>query len=247
MTLRQIFLCVLCLSTISAHAQVFDVPYKNDAPTRTLLIPAQNPKAVVLLFPGGGGVLHLTVDGSTTNQHTFVRSKDLWAPYGIDAVLVDTPYDLGGAKSDRRPQKEHLDRIREVVRFYKDKTKLPIWLFGHSRGTISVTRFADQGTDWQAIIAGIVVAGTLYSATLDRNVTVPVLAIHHKHDGCKLTPESASESIVKNRPGGVKTQLVLIDGGLDSGDPCRSFAHHGFNQNEDELIHAAADFILGRK
>jgi hypothetical protein len=91
----RLFLLSWIFVSSLANAQVFDVPYKDDAPTRTLLIPVKNAKAVVLLFPGGGGVLRLQDDGSTTNFHTFVRSKDLWAQYGIDAVLVDTPYDLG--------------------------------------------------------------------------------------------------------------------------------------------------------
>jgi len=55
---------VICISSV-AYSQVFDVPYKEDAPTRTLLLPVQNAKAVVLLFPGGPGVLNLQDDGST--------------------------------------------------------------------------------------------------------------------------------------------------------------------------------------
>lgn len=247
MKLRQLFCWVLFISTFTAQAQVFDVPYKNDAPTRTLLISAQNPKAVVLLFPGGGGVLRLADDGSTTNQHTFVRSKDLWAQYGIDAVLVDTPYDLGNSKNNKRSLSDHLERIRATVDFYTEKLNLPIWLFGHSMGTTSVTKFANRGRDWQKKIAGIIVAGTHSTAILDDDVTLPILAIHHKFDGCPHDPVNASELIVRNRPTGVRTQLVLIDGGLNSGDPCLSFAYHGFNQNEDKLVQAAANFILDKK
>ena len=90
------FLLVLfCYFALNAYGQVFDVPHQQDPPTRTFLISAQKPKAVVLLFPGGGGMLRLKDDGSTKNQHTFVRSQELWAQYNIDAVLVDSPYDVG--------------------------------------------------------------------------------------------------------------------------------------------------------
>ncbi|SDH98079.1 alpha/beta hydrolase [Propionivibrio dicarboxylicus] len=240
----RILIILSVLLAFPAHAQVFDVAYGDEPVTRTLLIPAESAKALVLLFPGGGGVLKLSDQGTTANMHTFVRSRNLWARHGIDAVLVDTPYDLGNERLDRRPRPDHQERIRTVVNFYKDKTGLPIWLFGHSRGTVSVTRFASQGRDWTPLIAGIIVAGTVQSASLDTSVTLPVLAIHHKHDSCRVTPASASESIVRNRPPGARAEFVLIDGGQSSGDACMSFAHHGFNQNEDELVDTAARFIL---
>lgn len=244
MTPRQLLLALSALLAFSAHAQVFDIAGGDDAATRTLFIPAGSAKALVLLFPGGGGVLKLTDRGTTANTHTFVRSKDLWAAHGIDAVLVDTPYDLGNERFDRRLQPDHQKRIEAVVAFYKDKTGLPVWLFGHSRGTVSVTRFASRGRDAEKMIAGVIVAGTVYSASLDTAAALPVLAIHHRHDSCRVTPVSASESIVNSRPVDSRKALVLIDGGQTAGDACMSFAHHGFNQNEDELVDAAARFIL---
>lgn len=227
-----------------AHAQVFDVPYKDDAPTRTLLTPVKGAKAVVLLFPGGGGVLRLQDDGSTTNFHTFVRSKDLWAQYGIDSVLVDTPYDLGAGMRNSRSIRDHQQRILNVVNYYRDKFNLPVWIFGHSMGTVSVTEFANGGKDQQKLIAGVIVAGTYRSATIDSDVTVPIMAIHHVDDGCASTPFVASERIINGRPSQSVSQFVQIDGGTSEGDVCGSKAYHGFNQRESEFVKAAAQFIL---
>jgi len=225
-------------------AQIFDVPYKEEAPTRTLLIAAKDPKAVVLLFPGGGGALRLQDDGSTKNPHTFVRSKDLWAQYGIDAVLVDTPYGLGDGRSNSRAIKNHQQRILNVVSYYREKLKLPIWLFGHSMGTVSVSEFANGGVEQQRLINGIVIAGTYRSVSIDQDVKLPVLAIHHAQDGCQNTPISASEAIIKNRSQESHSQFILIDGGISEGDVCGSTAYHGFNQKENELVKAASEYIL---
>lgn len=226
------------------NAQVFDVPYKDDAPTRTLLIPVKSAKAVVLLFPGGGGVLRLQDDGSTTNSHTFVRSKDLWAQYGIDAVLVDTPYDLGAGTRNSRSIRDHQQRIFNVVNYYRDKLNLPVWIFGHSMGTVSVTEFVNGGKDKERLIAGVIVAGTYRSATIDSDVTLPVMAIHHADDGCASTPLVTSERIIEGRSSKMASQFVQIDGGVSEGDVCGSKAYHGFNQREPEFIKAAAQFIL---
>lgn len=225
-------------------AQVLDVPYRDDAPTRTLFIPAQNAKAVVLLFPGGGGVLRLKDDGSTSNFHTFVRSKDLWAQYEIDAVLVDTPYDLGNGRLHSRSIRDHQQRILGVVRYYKQKLNLPIWIFGHSMGTVSVTEFVNGGKDQARLVSGVIVAGTFRSASIDSDVDMPVQAIHHVDDGCANTPLATSESVIKSRTNKSVAQFVVLEGGSSEGDICGSKAYHGFNEREPEFIRAAAQFIL---
>jgi hypothetical protein len=241
--IRLIFLTWVFASPF-VNAQVFDVPYKDDAPTRTLLIPVKSAKAVVLLFPGGGGVLRLQNDGSTTNSHTFVRSKDLWAQYGIDAVLVDTPYDLGAGMRNSRSIRDHQQRIFNVVNYYRDKLNLPVWIFGHSMGTVSVTEFVKGGKDKERLIAGVIVAGTYRSASIDSDVTLPVMAIHHVDDGCASTPLVTSERIIEGRSSKTASQFVQIDGGVSEGDVCGSKAYHGFNQRESEFIKSAAQFIL---
>lgn len=225
-------------------AQVFDVPSKNDVPTRTLMVGAKDPKAVVLLFIGGSGWLKLKEDGSTSNTHTFTRSMDLWAQYGIDAVLVDSPYSLGSARNDLRPGKDHQQRIVNVVDYYKDKFKLPVWIFGHSRGTISVSEFVNDGGGQAKLVSGVIIAGTVNSVSIDSGFQSPVLAIHHQQDECRITPFSASEDAIKSMANSSNTKLVSLDGGINEGDPCHNRAYHGFNGLEPALIKAAAEFIL---
>ena len=241
-----VYFSIASLFAASAFAQVFDVPYESDEPTRTLLIPAKNAKAVVLLFPGGGGVMRLTEDGQTRNTHTFVRSQNLWAQYGIHAVLVDTPTNLGNTRSNFRGTNDHLDRIANVVQFYKQKFNLPVWIFGHSMGSSSVTYFPNKGEKQRSMIAGVIAAGTLRGMQLNDEVTLPTLAIHHAQDGCISTPPSASEYLIKSRPKGLRSELKLIEGGDDIGDACMSAGHHGFAGVEDQFVAAAAKFILGK-
>ena len=227
------------------NAQVLDVAHFEEEPTRTLLILAERPKALVLLYPGGGGQMHLRDDGSTKNRHTFVRSVDQWAQYHIDAVLVDTPYDLGDLKRGNfRGRGDHLQRVEEVITFYKAKTKLPIWIFGHSMGTSTASYYVSESPRLAKLLAGVVVAGTVRTATLSDEVTLPVLAIHHRDDACGGTPISASRNLIEGRPEGLVSRFDIIEGGVSEGNICDSFAYHGFNQTESELIKRAAEFIL---
>lgn len=244
---KYLLALALCLFNLSVLAQVFDVPHADETATRTLLVAAPKPRAVVLLFPGGGGLLRLNEDGLTRNKHTFVRSLDLWSQYQIDAVLVDTPYDLGDLKrGDLRGDQDHLNRVADTVSYYKNKTGLPIWIFGHSMGTSTATHFVNQMNDQSRQLAGIIIAGTVRSATLYDSVTHAVEAIHHIRDECQGSPPSTSRDILLGRPKEYVSQLEFIDGGITEGNICDSFAYHGFNQTEPELIKRAAQFILNR-
>lgn len=243
----KLILAFFCwVFSFGVGAQVFDVPHNAGEPTRTLLIEAKKPKAVVLLFPGGGGKAVISESGAIKSRHTFVRSLDLWSQYQIDAVLVDSPYDLGDLRrGNLRRRDDHLTRVDEVLSFYKAKLGLPIWIFGHSMGSSTATYYANELAKAKGKLNGVIVAGSINSASLDDDVSLPVLGIHHQDDACAGTPVSATRRIIEGRPAKYVSKLEIIEGGISEGNVCDSFAYHGFNQTEPELVKRAAQFILG--
>ena len=95
----KIIICLISLFLPAfVYGQLLEVPQTGKAPTKTFLIETPTPKAVVLLFIGGDGLLDLKPDGSTAKQNPLNRSAGLWQSYGINSVLVDSPYDLGDAR-----------------------------------------------------------------------------------------------------------------------------------------------------
>lgn len=237
------FLIALFLPVI-ANGQLIEVSQTGEAPTKTFLIEAAKPKAIVLLFIGGDGVLNLQSDGGTTKQNPLIRSAGLWQSYGINAVLVDSPYDLGDARrGNSRGKVEHIARVESVVKYYKTKFNVPVWIFGHSMGTVTAVQFANQ-LERSAGISGVIIAGTHIGENLSSAFIKPVMAIHHQQEACAATPISASESIIKRRDKSAKSELVMIDGGESVGLPCMGLAYHGFNKVEDRMVNAAAKFIL---
>jgi len=135
----KIIICLISLFVPAiVYGQLLDFPQAGESPTKMFLIETAKPKAVVLLFIGGDGVLRLKPDGSTTKQNPPNRSAELWKSYGINSVLVDLPNDLGDARRGNvRGKSEHLANVESVVRYYKNKFNVPIWIFGHSMGTIT--------------------------------------------------------------------------------------------------------------
>jgi hypothetical protein len=111
-------------------------------------------------------------------------------------------------------------------------------------GTSTATYFANQVKTHS--LTGIIIAGTVRTASLNDDVKLPVLAIHHMNDQCAGTPPSASENIISSRPQNTVSSLEIIEGGVSDGNVCESFAYHGFNQTESEFIKRAAQFILSQ-
>ena len=244
--LTSIAIVLSAAAHVAAHAaEVIDVASKQGAPTRTLLVLAPEPKLTVLLFIGGDGLLRLTDDGRTEHGHTFVRSINRWSTHHINAVLVDTPFGLGNAKrGHKRASGRHLTRVSEVVAHYAEKTKTPIWIFGHSMGTSSVAAFLSSGRPEINLLSGYAVAGTHRGESVPESIKLPALSIHHQRDGCEATPLEASEAIHKSRTPDTPRALVILDGGLETGHPCLARGYHGFNGVENEFIDAAARFML---
>jgi hypothetical protein len=243
------FVLAIAIWVISfgVSAQVIDVSHADETPTKTILVQPAKPRALVLLFPGGGGMAGISDSGAVRSKHTFVRSLGMWEQYGIAAVLVDSPYDLGDLRrGNLRGRQDHLTRVDEVVKFYKAKFGLPVWIFGHSMGSSTATYYANELGASEGALSGIIIAGTINSASLNDEVSLPVLGIHHAHDGCAGTPVVASSRIIEGRPSKYVSQLEIIEGGISEGGVCESFAYHGFNQTEPELVKRAAKFILSQ-
>ena len=71
--------------------------------------------------------------------------------------------------------------------------------------------------------------------------------MHHQQDACGVTPISATSAIINGRSSKQISKLEIKYGGISEGGSCDSFAYHGFNQTESELIKLAAQFILNQK
>jgi len=234
---------VLAFVSLANAAEVIDVPSVQGVPTRTLVATVKEPRATILLFIGGDGLLRLTPSGQTEHGHTFVRSFGMWKAHGIEAVLVDSPEDLGNAmRGHQRGSQQHLNRVAEVMKHFKSKR--PLWIFGHSMGTSTVAAFLGSNRPEIDLLQGYIVAGTHRGESVPAQIKLPALAIHHRLEGCPSTPIAASEAIIQSRSPDTPKAMVLLDGGTEPGHHCQSRSYHGFHGIEETLINTAAAFIL---
>ena len=226
----------------------------SSKPSMTMYWKGKDSKAVVIFIPGGEGYIGLQ-EGQTDHQYYFFQTlKRLTNPLltsgSFDVVLLDSPAELSPRSfypSDRGAF-DHLIRIESAIKYYKEKTGLPVWLMGHSNDGISLTevfKYAKKNNKTD-LISGFIVSGVRSETYFDPPYTFPMLFIHHEKDGCTHTTPGASlknfEKVkaVSQKP----TEFVYVTGGLvEPRDPCRS-GHHMYYAAGDEAAKYMDQFLL---
>ncbi len=251
--LRALTVLFVLLNGGAAYAQAIPVnpTYKgwfaSSNPTMTFLFEAAEAKATLVFIPGGEG--HRGVKPEWTADHFYFSSyhfnvmlrslSDPKATSGqFNVVIFDSPADLPIVKSwsGARASTDHLSRVEDVVRYYKEKFGKPVWVMGHSMGSVSITELYKRLQDKRSedLVVGLIWSGGISGTSFNYETTkLPVLVLHHENDECvSTTPSNAKRVHTKlSEAGNTATELVFIKTGTrspGSGDPCRSGYHMYF-------------------
>lgn len=238
--------------TCAARAEVIPVPFpRSTMPTETFLwqATAKDPKAVLVMIPGGDGRLGLipaeTDLGGFYGKVLKPLSDSAKTSGRLHVVVFDSPYPLpvGYLYPNSRASSDHLRRIESVVTFYTQKFALPVWLMGHSNGSISVAEFLHHH---EGGVAGAIFSESRNGVRVSPNATVPILFLHHRKDSCQQADGkddiTAFEAL---RSAGRATSFVWLEGGsAERGNPCGS-GYHVFSGAESEAYRAIDAFIAG--
>ena len=267
------FATLVCAQTVTIGLTALPAPegflFHKDK-TMVVELSAAKPKLILVLLPGGNGVLGFNkLEGKP--QQIFDKTnfksqfngrftdilKDIIDPNGInlpiEALVVDSPYpleetvhqaDFGFPKD--RDASEHQQRLLSVLDHYK-QVGVPIWLFGHSNGTFSATRFMGtlKSMKREGDVAGLILSSSR-DVILPQNIPdVPTLFAHSDRDGCDRTPFAKAQQNFL----GVKarnksdTEFVVIKGGKEQpGNPCFTGIHM-HNGAYEEVAQAVSEFL----
>ena len=249
-------LVVVFISAAWAQAtRVVDIPTRPGVTQRILLLGPDNPKAAVILFPGGHGGLRISSDGGFQwgEGNFLVRTRDGFAAQGLLVAVVDAPSDRQSPPylNKFRQTPEHVADIKAVIAWLKQQARVPVWLVGTSRGTQSAAFIATQLAPADGGPDGLVLTSTILSDDKGRPVPdmelnkigVPVLVVHHKRDGCKHCAYAGIPHLMDKLSAAPKKELLTFDGGRTRGDPCEAMAYHGFNGIEKDVVATIAQWI----
>ncbi|MGH8666473.1 MAG: alpha/beta hydrolase [Burkholderiales bacterium] len=249
-----LFAAAFAASAVAQPEQVIDIPTRPGVTQRFLYLAPPNAKAAVVLFSGGNGGLQIADDGSLGggSGNFLVRSRQLFAEQRLAVAVIDAPSDrqrppfLGGYR--QRP--DHVADVKAVIAWLRQKSALPVWLIGTSRGTQSVayvaTRLVDGGPDGIVLTAAVLAdpkGRSVPEMSMDR-LRIPVLVVHHEQDGCRVTLFSDVPRLMEKLASNPRKALMTFTGGVDQGNPCQARAYHGFNGLEREVVEKIAVWML---
>jgi pimeloyl-ACP methyl ester carboxylesterase len=247
---RLLLLFALCAQFLSHAAEVIPVtPIEkcflcSSTPSLTMYFQGTASKAVVMFIPGGEGYIGLKEGQTNHRYHLFQTLKRLTDPTLTsgqwDVVLLDSPTELSPRQHypAARGASDHLIRIESAIRFYKEKTGLPVWLMGHSNGGISLTHFLQyaQKKNKLDLIGGMIPSGIRNESNFEAPIPFPVLFLHHQNDGCSHTMPSAAQSLHERvkKVGTAAVDFAFVTSGEpEARDPCRSGHHMYFGAGEE--------------
>jgi hypothetical protein len=79
-------------------------------------------------------------------------------------------------------------------------------------------------------------------------ITLPVLLVHHRDDGCKVCPFQEAVALKNKLSASSKVNFVEVQGGdPPQSGPCKAMSYHGFLGREDLVVRVIADWIAGKQ
>ena len=259
-------------TAIAAEEKMVTVKSKRGVFQPFLFVHPDTPKAGVILFVGGAGVLKLSSSGrATENENNFFsRTYDMFSNHGLMVALIDIPSDKKKLGPLFRIGKQHAGDMIAVINFMKKKADVPIWMVGTSMGSFSAASVAIKV---QKKVSGLVLTssvtrpGTIIGqakipkkfsdSAVGKNIisdgvagmnlkrfTKPVLIVSHKYDSCEVSPPEDAAKLKSKFSKSTRVEVVMLEGGnADKSDPCTGLASHGFYGIEEEAVKRIAAFI----
>lgn len=205
--------------------------------------------ATVVLLPGGAGVIGMK-EGVPTSRNFLVRSRDHFAASRFNVAVVGKPSDMSELDYAARISPEHMEDLRRLTAHLKKETRLPVWLVGTSRGSVSAAAAAIAFGNEE--LAGIVLTSSVTAAKKTGAVPyqnlaairIPVLVMHHERDECRVCVPGDAPEIIRGLENAPIRKLIYVSGGnKPQGDPCEALHWHGYIGMEKEAVDIISDWI----
>jgi dienelactone hydrolase len=248
--LRLLILLLMLVSELAfAQIHVEELATRAGVTIRFAYAKAENPVASAILFQGGNGNIGIFPNGSMRVENFLSGGAKRFTDNGITVAIVDVPSDRRTLEGFRNTA-EHAQDTAAVIAFLRQQSNLPVWAIGTSNGSLSAATAAallkEHGPDGIVLTSSVtrkpgVAAHPVTDAALDQ-IMVPTLFVHHKNDGCAITPYSAIPGVMESMKKAKKVDLITIEGGENRGNPCHT-GYHQFLGIEAVVTKQIADWI----
>ncbi|WP_245443514.1 alpha/beta hydrolase [Labrys okinawensis] len=227
----------MALLPLSGPAFAQTAPISSGGETVTIagieniLIRHPQAKGSIILLTGGDGRLEVGPNGyfRTGADNILIRNRDGFAAKGYNVLLVDKGTNLATAVDTMAGHKR------------------PVTIVATSAGTPRAAEGLAKGAkpDRLVLTSGFLSKesgpSTSVMAVLGSSrLLPPTLVVHHRQDGCRFTKPAGVAPF--QAWAGERVTVKWLEGGRQTGNPCRSRAHHGFNGQDAELVSLVTSF-----
>jgi pimeloyl-ACP methyl ester carboxylesterase len=228
----------------------------------------QEARTALVLLIGGSGYLDLDDHGCPRwlTRNSLIRMRPYFHAAGFVTALIDAPSDFRGQDglAGFRMATRHADDLGKVIADLRQRFHGPVWVVGHSRGTISAANAAGRLSGTAApngvvLMSAMMTGGrskqnpwtnqTVFDTPLDA-IAVPVLIVGHAADNCARSPARLIGAVAA-RIHAARQQVAVVTGGpIKPGRPeslvnCGIGDPHDFVDQEAEVAAGILRFIGG--
>jgi pimeloyl-ACP methyl ester carboxylesterase len=232
---------LLALAPAAWGEERIELPAGPQTTQAVLYDAVANPVASVILMIGGDG------DFAHMPGVFLLRVRQRFVAAHMSVAVPDTPSDHpGGFGPLFRLGGDHTEALATIAFFLKKKSPAPVWLVGHSNGTISAASAAQRlGPD---VVAGVVLSSSVWLGGLEqaptRYIMSPVLLVHNRNDACPASPFALAEASLSSFVLAPKKKFVAVTGPNDGKDRCGAETAHDFYDAEDKAVPPMLGWIL---
>ncbi|HYB70209.1 MAG TPA: alpha/beta hydrolase [Candidatus Bathyarchaeia archaeon] len=233
--------------------EVRTIPSRRGVTESFLLVrPDGPPTASLILLAGDGGELALSPEGiGHLGGNFLVRNRQRFAQEGFLVAVLDVPSDRTSLWNFRTTS-DHAQDLKAAIAAMREIAPVPVWLVGTSMGTLSAAngaaRLKEGGPDGIVLTSSVSVTTkssgeSIRHVSLDK-ITVPVLIVHHRHDGCQSSPYAFATYLPGDLKNARAKELLTFDGGSPAtSGPCEARSAHGYLGIEPEVVSAISAWI----
>jgi hypothetical protein len=234
---------------MAGQSAVADIPLSAGSSERVLVIVPPRPRAIVILLPGGDGVVGIDAAGRVGHGGNFlVRTRELWAGQGFAVVVMDAPD--GRSLIGERHLPAYADAVARAIAYARGRVAAPVWLVGTSQGSIAAASAAARlGPRW---VSGLVLTSsvsrlgrsgeTVFDADLGA-IAVPVLVVADRGDTCAVSPPGDAARIVGALARSSRRQMLVVDSAEIRSVACEAMSPHGYLGIEPAVVQRISDWI----
>lgn len=235
------------LQPVLAQNGVFDIPLASGGSQRVLFAGPANPRATLVMLPGGSGVIGIEAGVNPTSNNFLVRTQALWVAQGFAVAILGAPD--GRPLLGLRHTPYYAAAIDRAVDFARSRANAPVWLIGTSQGsTAAVNGAAHLGGK----VAGLVLTSSVTQRSRSGEtvfesepglIAAPVLVVANQGDACRATPPADAALIVGALSRAARTEVIVVTSSASQEGPCDALSPHGFLGIEAQVIQRISDWI----